>query len=106
MRRKAMTGASAILWGVCMLIAGLINLRFPSYGGDFLRVMSSVYPGFHDSRTFGDVIAGTIYGIVDGAVMGYVFSSLYRWVGRQGVSEISRTSPGTVADTPLIRRVS
>ena len=69
-------------------------------------MMSSVYPGFHDSRTLGDVIVGTIYGIVDGAIMGLVFSSLYRWLGRQSVSETSRTSSGTVVDPTLMRRVS
>ncbi len=106
MRRKAMTGATATLWGACMLIIGLLNLRFPSYGGDFLHVMSSVYPGFHDSRTLGDVIAGTVYGIVDGAIAGYVFSSLYRWVGRPGVADAGRTSSTTVVDPAPMRRAS
>ncbi len=106
MRRKAMTGASAILWGACMLIVGLINLRFPSYGADFLRMMSSVYPGFHDSRTVGAVIVGTIYGIVDGAIMGYVFSSLYRWVGRQSMSEARGALSGTSVDPTPMRRAS
>jgi len=106
MRRKAMTSASAILWGACMLIVGLINLGFRSYGGDFLRTMSSVYPGFHDSRTLGDVIVGTVYGIVDGAVVGFVFSSLYRWVGRPSMSEASRASSGTAVDPTPMRRAS
>ena len=106
MRRKAMTSATAILWGACMLIVGVINLRFPSYGAEFLRLMSSVYPGFHDSRTFGDVMVGTLYGVVDGAIMGFVFSSLYRWVGRQGVSQASPIAPGTPADPTLLRRAS
>jgi hypothetical protein len=103
MRRKAMTRASAILLGAGMLIVGLINLRFPAYGSDFLRMMSSVYPGFHDSRTFGAVIVGTIYGIADGAIMGFVFSSLYRWVGHQSAPNAGALSGASVEPTPMRR---
>jgi hypothetical protein len=105
MRRKAMTSASGILLGACMLIVGLFNMRFASYGGDFLRMMSSVYPGFHDSRTIGDVIIGTIYGVVDGAILGYVFSSLYRWASGLSAPDAKRTSSATAVD-PLMRRAS
>jgi hypothetical protein len=104
MRRKAMMGASAILLGACMLMVGLLNLRFPSYGGDFLRIMSSVYPGFHDSRTIGQVMLGTIYGVLDGAILGYIFSSLYRWVGGLNTPDTKRTSPAAI--DPLMRRAS
>jgi hypothetical protein len=104
MRRRAMTVASAILLGAGMLIVGLVNLKFPSYGAEFLRGMSSVYPGFHDSRTLADVIVGALYGIVDGAIMGFVFSSLYRWAGKQGIREAGRTSPTAI--DPLMRRAS
>jgi hypothetical protein len=105
MRRKAMTGASAILLGACMLIVGLLNMRFASYGGDFLRMMSSVYPGFHDSRTIGQVILGTIYGFVDGGILGYIFSSLYRWAS--GVDDpAARRSPQATVVDPLMRRAS
>jgi hypothetical protein len=100
-----MTSASAILLGACMLIVGLLNLRFASYGGDFLRMMSSLYPGFHDSRTIGQVIIGTIYGVVDGAILGFVFSSLYRWAGGLSAPDTKHSSPATVVD-PLLRRAS
>ena len=107
MKRKAMTSTSAILWGACMLIVGLIHLRFASYGGDFLRMMSSIYPGFHASRTFGDVLVGTCYGLADGAILGCVFSSLYRRMGREGVSQVKGTPVAKVVDPPLVhRRVS
>jgi hypothetical protein len=103
MRRKAMTTTAAILLGACMLIVGLVNLKFPSYGADFLRMMSSAYPGFHDSRTFGDVIVGTIYGLAGGAIIGYLFSSLYRWASGPGIREANRTSAATVVDTTAAR---
>ena len=74
---KVMTVVSAILWGGCLLFVGLVNLGAPSYGADFLRMMSSVYPGFHNTRTVGEVILGTIYGLADGAIAGCLFGWLY-----------------------------
>jgi hypothetical protein len=50
-----------------MLFVGLIHMAAPSYGGDFLRIMSSVYPGADTAPTLGRVLPGTAYGFVDGA---------------------------------------
>lgn len=75
--------AAGLLWGGCILCVGLINLAVPSYGANFLRVMSSVYPFFHSSRTFGDVVIGAIDGLIDGAVAGVLFAWLYNVCGRR-----------------------
>jgi hypothetical protein len=77
---KAMALVTAILWGGCLLFVGLINLAAPTYGADFLQMMSSVYPGFHTTRTVGEVFLGTVYGFADGAIGGYLFALLYNWV--------------------------
>jgi hypothetical protein len=69
-----------LLGAGCMLLVGLINLATPAYGTDFLRMMSSVYPGFHDSRTLLSVLIGTVYGFADGAIGGLVFASIYDWI--------------------------
>jgi hypothetical protein len=74
---KGMIVASGLLWGGGILFVGLLNLAMPSYGTNFLQMISSVYPWFHASRTFGDVIIGTIDGIVDGATAGFLFAWLY-----------------------------
>ena len=74
---KAVAIVSAILWGASILLVGLINLAAPAYGVNFLHGLSSVYPGFHASRTVLDVLVGTGYGIVDGAVGGFLFAFLY-----------------------------
>lgn len=74
---KGMAVAFALLWGGGILFVGLLNLAVPSYGTDFLQMLSSVYPWFHASRTFGDVIIGTIDGLVDGATGGFLFAWLY-----------------------------
>lgn len=74
---KAITLSSAILWGLAMLLVGLIHMAEPSYGGDFLRLMSSVYPGADTAPTLGRVAIGTLYGFADGAVAGFIFGLLY-----------------------------
>ena len=79
---RVMAVVTALLWGGCMLVVGLINLGAPSYGVDFLRMMSSVYPGFHDTRTVAEVVVGTAYGLVDGAIAGCLFAWLYNRVAR------------------------
>jgi hypothetical protein len=74
---KAIAIAAGVLWGGAILLLGLINLASPSFGLSFLQVISSVYPGFHVSRTIGDVLTGTVYALIDGAVAGFVFGWLY-----------------------------
>ena len=61
---KGLTIALALLWGGCVLLVGVINLAAPAYGLNFLQLMSSIYPGFHASRGFADVMVGTVYAIV------------------------------------------
>src|SRR6185437_13449056 len=51
----ALAFASAILWGLCMLAMTLANLVSGSYGQQFLQLMSSVYPGYHATRSSGEV---------------------------------------------------
>jgi hypothetical protein len=76
---KAMALTCGLLWGGCMLAVGLIHWGDASYGADFLRIMSSVYPGYHASATLGSVAIGTLYGLLDGAFGGFLFSSIYDW---------------------------
>jgi hypothetical protein len=80
----AMALTMAALWGGCILLVGLMNLASPSYGSNFLALASSVYPGFHDSRTVGDLLVGTGYGIVDGGIGGFVFGWLYNVFAGRG----------------------
>lgn len=82
---KGLALASAILWGVAMLAMGLANLLWGSYGRQFLQTMASVYPGYHATRSIREVIAGTLYGVVDGLVGGAVFAWLYKRCARSNV---------------------
>lgn len=75
LRATAMT--TGLLWAAGMLLVGIVNLETGGYGGEFLRMMSSIYPGFHASHTWLSVMVGTLYGFADGAVGGLVFAWLY-----------------------------
>jgi len=81
---KGLALASAILWGVAMLVMGLANLIWNSYGQQFLQTMASVYPGYHATRSVAEVIVGTLYGCVDGLIGGAVFAWLYNQFARTG----------------------
>ncbi len=82
---KALASACAILWGLAMLVTGLLNLAWGMYGEQFLRTMASVYPGYHATRSMADVIVGSLYGAVDGFIGGAVFAWLYNQFAKPGV---------------------
>jgi len=74
---KALALAGAALWGLTVLVVGLLSLTRPSYGLAFLQCLSSLYPGYHATPSLGDVLTGTGYALVDGAVTGWLFGWLY-----------------------------
>jgi len=74
---KGMAIASGLLWGAAILFVGLINLARPTYGMNFLTMMTSVYPWFHSSHTVASVVIGAIDGVIDGAIAGCLFGWLY-----------------------------
>ena len=80
---KALAASLAILWGGCVFLVGLANLIWPGYAAGFLNLLASIYPGYHASRTLGDLIVGTLYAILDGAVGGLIFGWLYNYLGRK-----------------------
>ncbi len=82
---KAVALASAILWGSAMLVAGLANLIWGHYGQQFLQTISSVYFGYHATRSIAGVAVGTLYGAADGLIGGAAFASLYNQFVRPGV---------------------
>jgi ABC-type oligopeptide transport system substrate-binding subunit len=91
---KATAIAAGLLWGGAILCVGLINLVDPNYGVNFIQVTSSVYPWFHASRTIGNVVIGTVDGLLDGAIAGVIFAWLYNIVASiPGSTEHASASP-------------
>lgn len=77
-RALAITGG--LIWGACLLLVGVAHTLVPTYGVGFLDAMQSLYPGFHSARTMTSTLVGTGYGIVDGAVGGFIFAVIYNFV--------------------------
>ncbi len=74
-----------LLWGLAMAIIGIANAMTPAYGGALIEALSSVYPGYEGSGAAIDVTLGIAYGIVDGALAGWVIASVYNFLlGRTG----------------------
>jgi hypothetical protein len=75
---KAMSFAWALMWGILAVFGvGMLNVVWPSYGREFLQVVASIYPGYHATPSYGQVVVGTLYALVDGAVGGAIFAWLY-----------------------------
>ena len=83
---KALTIAFAILWAGVVFIVGAANLIWPGYGKAFLLMLASIYPGYKASGLFGDLIAGSLYALVDGAIAGLILGWLYNLFAREGSS--------------------
>ena len=80
---KALMIALAILWAGAVFIVGVANLIWPGYGKAFLLILASIYPGYKASGLFGDMIAGSLYALVDGAIAGLILGWLYNFFARQ-----------------------
>jgi hypothetical protein len=74
---KALALTAGIIWALAIFLTGLLNLIWQGYGEPFLKVMASVYPGYHATRTIADLIVGTLYAFIDGSICGLVFGWLY-----------------------------
>jgi hypothetical protein len=80
---KALALTVGILWAAAVFITGVANLIWSGYGTKFLEVVASIYPGYKAARSFGDLLAGTGYALVDGAISGLIFGWLYNlFVGK------------------------
>jgi hypothetical protein len=79
---KALALACAILWGAAVLLVALVNLVNGSYGGYFLELLSSWYPGYHAARSIAQVAIVTLYAVVDGLIGGAIFAWLYNGLAK------------------------
>jgi len=82
---KALAFTAAIIWGGVILLVGVANLIWSGYAQAFLDMVASIYPGYHGTASLGQVIVGTLYGLVDGFICGLIFGWLYNFfVGKAG----------------------
>ena len=75
---RSMALAGGVMWGVlCMFVVGLGNMMWPGFGQGLLDLAASLYPGYQATLSFGQVLIGTLYGLLDGAICGAIFAWLY-----------------------------
>ena len=79
---RGLTLTAALVWGGAVLLTGIANLLWPTYGVAFLQMVASIYPGYHATPSLGSVVVGTLYALLDGAVCGLVFGWLYNRFAR------------------------
>ena len=79
---RALAISLALLWGGGIFITGIANLIWPTYGIEFLEMLASVYPGYQGTASFGQVLVGTLSGLLDGFVGGLVLGWLYNLFAR------------------------
>lgn len=65
---------AGILWGLAMCVMTLVSLS-TGYAAEFLKVMGSIYPGYHVSLVGSAV--GLLYGFCDGYIGLYLGAALY-----------------------------
>jgi len=68
--------AAALLWGSAILLVSLAHAIWPPYGGAFLALVSSIYPGYQPGGA-ASIVVGTLYGMVDGGIAGCILAWLY-----------------------------
>jgi hypothetical protein len=83
----ALSATAALFWGAAILIVASANLIWPSYGGAFLELAASIYPGYDPGPSIVSIITGTLYGLVDGAIAGAVFGWIYNFLSQCGCSD-------------------
>ncbi len=83
----ALACAAGLVWGGGVLIVAVAHAVWPDYGGAFLEVIASIYPGYQITPGLGSIVSGTLYALVDGAVCGALLALLYnlglRLTGRE-----------------------
>ncbi|MDA2923397.1 hypothetical protein MYX65_01865 [Acidobacteria bacterium AH-259-L09] len=84
---RALALTLGLTWAGAILVTGLANLIWPSYGIAFLQVIASVYPGYQAVASLREVVAGTVYGLADGFVGGLIMGWLYNlFAGRNSAT--------------------
>jgi hypothetical protein len=74
---KGLMWAAAFGSAILVAVVGVLNMLFPGYGADYLKMLTAFYPGYQASGTIVDLIIGVVYAFVDGLICGLIFAWLY-----------------------------
>lgn len=72
--------AGALFQGCGFLFVSLMNVILRPYGGAYLALLISLYPGYDPLIGVVGLIVGTLYSLLAGALAGLVFGVFYNFV--------------------------
>ncbi len=76
---KAMIIAGALFKAGVFLFISLMNLALRPYGGGYLAMLSSLYPGYDPVSVPIALVVGTLYSVLAGGLAGLLFGWLYNF---------------------------
>jgi hypothetical protein len=76
---KSMIIAGALFKALCFLFISLLNLILRPYGGAYLAILISLYPGYDPVNVPIGMIVGTFYSLLAGGLAGLLFGWLYNF---------------------------
>jgi hypothetical protein len=76
---KSMVIAGALFKTICFLFISLMNLVLRPYGGAYLAMLMSLYPGYDPVSVPIGMIVGTFYSLLAGGLAGLLFGWLYNF---------------------------
>ncbi len=76
---KALALSLGIVWGFAQLMIGWAASF--GWGGEYVRVMASIYIGFKPGFLGG--IIGAMWGFSDAVIGGLIFGFLYNWFTKE-----------------------
>ena len=80
---KSMVLAGALFKAICFLVISLLNIVLRPYGGAYLAMLMSLYPGYDPISGPVGIIVGTFYSLIAGALAGLLFGWLYNFFAEQ-----------------------
>lgn len=72
--------AGGIIWALCMFFTTIISI-YTGYAGQWLSLMSDIYPGYH--ITWWGSIVGAIYGFFDAFIGLFLLAWLYNKLSKR-----------------------
>jgi hypothetical protein len=79
---KAMILAGALFKLIGFLVISLLNLLLRPYGGAYLVLLVSLYPGYDPLNVPLALLIGSFYSLIWGALAGLLFGWLYNHCSR------------------------
>ena len=80
---KSMIIAGALFSAIIFLFIALMNLILRPYGGAYLALLMSLYPGYDPLSGVIGLIIGALYSLLAGALAGLLFGVLYNFLAEK-----------------------